>query len=122
MNRAEATHSPAGASSLASKNKPEPQKETPTPEQTKFNNPEAPMPSWPGPGDTGPYKSPVDFDNVNASVDQMSVDMNTIASSTDKMRQAVFAENVNGKRPSLRERCFMEATNHFGRGFWLCGL
>ncbi len=38
---------------------------------------------------TKPFKSPVDFDNVNASVDQLSVDMNTIASSTDKMGQAI---------------------------------
>ena len=35
------------------------------------------------------YKSPVDFDNVSASVDQLSVDMNTIASSTDKMGMAI---------------------------------
>ena len=33
-----------------------------------------------------------------------------------------FAENVNGKRPLLRELCFMGVTNHFGRGFLLCGL
>ncbi|MBU8871008.1 MAG: hypothetical protein KOO60_09130 [Gemmatimonadales bacterium] len=41
-----------------------------------------------GPGFEG-FTSPVDFDNVNASVDQMSVDMNTIAGSTDKMRLAI---------------------------------
>ena len=35
------------------------------------------------------YSSPVDFDSVNASVDQLSVDMNTIAGSTDKMRLAI---------------------------------
>lgn len=35
------------------------------------------------------YTSPVDFDTVNASVDQLSVDMNTIAGSTDKMRLAI---------------------------------
>lgn len=35
------------------------------------------------------FTSPVDFDNVNASVDQLSVDMNTIASSTDKMQIAI---------------------------------
>ncbi len=35
------------------------------------------------------FTSPVDFDNVNASVDQLSVDMNTIASSTDKMGLAI---------------------------------
>ncbi len=42
--------------------------------------------------DSQPHKkfiSPVDFDNVNASVDQLSVDMNTIASSTDKMGLAI---------------------------------
>jgi hypothetical protein len=33
-----------------------------------------------------------------------------------------FAGNVNGKRPSLRELCFMGVTSHFGRGFLLCGL
>ena len=33
-----------------------------------------------------------------------------------------FAENVNDKPPSLQELCFMAVTNHFGRGFSLCGL
>jgi len=33
-----------------------------------------------------------------------------------------FAGNVNDKRPSLRELCFMGVTNPFGRGFLLCGL
>ena len=33
-----------------------------------------------------------------------------------------FAGNVNGRRPSLRELCFMGVTNHFGRGFSLFGL
>ena len=32
-----------------------------------------------------------------------------------------FAENVNGRRPSLRELCFMGVTNNFGRGFSLFG-
>ncbi len=36
-----------------------------------------------------PFTSPVDFDNVNASVDQLSVDMNTIAGSTNKMQVAI---------------------------------
>jgi hypothetical protein len=36
-----------------------------------------------------PFTSPVDFDNVNASVDQLSVDMNTIANSTNKMQLAI---------------------------------
>ena len=39
------------------------------------------------------YTSPVDFDSVNASVDQMSVDMNTIAGSTATMDR-VFANAV----------------------------
>ncbi len=36
-----------------------------------------------------PFTSPVDFDNVSASVDQLSVDMNTIAGSTNKMQVAI---------------------------------
>lgn len=35
------------------------------------------------------YVPSIDFDNVNAAVDQLSVDMNTIAGSTDKMRAAI---------------------------------
>ena len=35
------------------------------------------------------YVPTIDFDNVNAAVDQLSVDMNTIAGSTDKMRSAI---------------------------------
>jgi hypothetical protein len=35
------------------------------------------------------YVPSIDFDNVNAAVDQLSVDMNTIAGSSDKMRQAI---------------------------------
>jgi hypothetical protein len=44
------------------------------------------------PGPSAPsdlYTSPVNFDSVNASVDQMTVDMNTIAGSTEKMRLAI---------------------------------
>ncbi len=105
VNRAETTLSSAESPSLASKNVPEPPRESPVTQETKFNNPAAPMPSWPGPGDTGPYKSPVDFNNVNASVDQMSVDMNTIASSTDKMRLAIdsVGHALQGMLYSLNE-------------------
>ncbi len=74
----------------------------------------APMPSWPGPGETGPYQSPVDFDNVNASVDQMSVDMNTIASSTDKMRLAIdsVGHALQGMLYSLNEMAQDTAEGH----------
>jgi len=52
-----------------------------------------------------PYASPVDFDDVNAAVDQMSVDMNTIAGSTDKMRSAIDSVGfaLQGMLFSLRE-------------------
>jgi hypothetical protein len=43
----------------------------------------------PRPGRTAPYAPVIDFDNVNAAVDQMSVDMNNIAGNTEKMRQAI---------------------------------
>lgn len=51
------------------------------------------------------FTSPVDFDNVNASVDQMSVDMNTIAGSTDKMRMAIdsVGHALQGMLYSLNE-------------------
>ncbi|MBU2501433.1 hypothetical protein KJ682_08910 [bacterium] len=51
------------------------------------------------------FAAPVDFDSVNASVDQMSVDMNTIASSTDKMRQAIdsVGHALQGMLYSLNE-------------------
>ena len=50
----------------------------------------APRPSAP----VLPYKSPVDFENVSAAVDQMTVDMSTIAASTDKMRSAIDSVGV----------------------------
>lgn len=37
----------------------------------------------------GAYTPEVDFESINATVDRMTVDMNTIASSTDKMRSAI---------------------------------
>ncbi|MBK6734557.1 MAG: hypothetical protein IPG61_10785 [bacterium] len=43
----------------------------------------------PRPGRAAPYAPVIDFDNVNAAVDQMSVDMNNIAGNTEKMRQAI---------------------------------
>ncbi len=51
------------------------------------------------------FSSPVDFDTVNASVDQMSVDMNTIAGSTDKMRTAIdsVGHALQGMLYSLNE-------------------
>jgi hypothetical protein len=54
---------------------------------------------------SGTYTSPVDFDNVNASVDQLSVDMNTIAGSTDKMRLAIdsVGHALQGMLYSLNE-------------------
>jgi hypothetical protein len=33
-----------------------------------------------------------------------------------------FADDVNAKHLLLRELCFIGVTNHFGRGFLLCGL
>lgn len=51
------------------------------------------------------FTSPVDFDTVNASVDQLSVDMNTIAGSTDKMRLAIdsVGHALQGMLYSLNE-------------------
>ncbi|HPF69030.1 MAG TPA: hypothetical protein PLQ13_00045 [Candidatus Krumholzibacteria bacterium] len=41
-----------------------------------------------------PYKSPVDFEDVSAAVDQVAVDMGTIAASTDKMKAAIDSVGV----------------------------
>ncbi len=41
-----------------------------------------------------PYKSPLDFEDVSAAVDQMTVDMSTIAASTEKMRTAIDSVGV----------------------------
>jgi len=51
------------------------------------------------------FEYPMDFDNVNATVDQMSVDMNTIAGSTDKMRHAIdsVGHALQGMLYSLNE-------------------
>ena len=60
------------------------------------------------------YTSPVDFDSVNASVDQMSVDMNTIAGSTDKMRVAIdsIGHALQGMLYSLNEMAQDTAEGH----------
>ncbi len=41
-----------------------------------------------------PYKSPVDFEDVSAAVDQLTVDMSTVATSTEKMRTAIDSVGV----------------------------
>ncbi len=60
----------------------------------------------PAPTKTGNvFTSPLDFDSVNATVDQMTVDMNTIASSTDKMQLAIdsVGHALQGMLYSLKE-------------------
>ena len=66
------------------------------------------------PGRTAPYAPTIDFDNVNAAVDQMSVDMNTIAGSTDKMRQAIDSVGfaLQGMLYSLNEMAQDTAEGH----------
>jgi hypothetical protein len=61
-----------------------------------------------------PYAPTIDFDNVNAAVDQMSVDMNTIAGSTDKMRQAIDSVGfaMQGMLYSLNEMAQDTAEGH----------
>lgn len=54
--------------------------------------PEAPAPRPAAP--VLPYKSPIDFEDVSAAVDQMTVDMSTIAASTEKMRTAIDSVGV----------------------------
>lgn len=60
------------------------------------------------------YRSPVDFDSVNASVDQLSVDMNTIAGSTEKMRLAIesVGHALQGMLFSLNEMAQDTAEGH----------
>ncbi len=74
--KASPTMAPAAPAAPVSKEQPEPQ----------------PEPNAPQVWNSQPHQrftSPVDFDNVNASVDQLSVDMNTIAGSTQKMQVAI---------------------------------
>ncbi|MFT5315026.1 MAG: hypothetical protein ACI9UK_000856 [Candidatus Krumholzibacteriia bacterium] len=60
------------------------------------------------------FASPVNFESVNASVDQMSVDMNTIAGSTDKMRLAIdsVGNALQGMFYSLTEMAQDTAEGH----------
>lgn len=60
------------------------------------------------------FVSPVNFESVNASVDQMSVDMNTIAGSTDKMRLAIdsVGHALQGMLYSLNEMAQDTAEGH----------
>ncbi len=62
----------------------------------------------------GSFASPVNFDSVNASVDQMSVDMNTIAGSTEKMRLAIdsVGNALQGMLYSLNEMSQDTAEGH----------
>ncbi|MDX2473804.1 MAG: hypothetical protein QNL91_08825 [Candidatus Krumholzibacteria bacterium] len=62
----------------------------------------------------GSFASPVNFDAVNASVDQMSVDMNTIAGSTEKMRLAIdsVGNALQGMLYSLNEMSQDTAEGH----------
>ncbi len=62
----------------------------------------------------GSFASPVNFDSVNASVDQMSVDMNTIAGSTEKMRLAIdsVGNALQGMLYSLNEMSHDTAEGH----------
>jgi len=89
-------------------------KAEPIHQQEPNMNQTPPMPSWPGQDNTSPFKSPVDFDNVNASVDQMSLDMNTIANSTDKMRLAIdsVGHALQGMLYSLNEMAQDTAEGH----------
>jgi len=66
------------------------------------------------PPDQASFVSPVNFDSVNASVDQMSVDMNTIAGSTEKMRLAIdsVGNALQGMLYSLNEMAQDTAEGH----------
>ena len=61
-----------------------------------------------------PYLPTIDFQNVSAAVDQMSVDMNTIAGSSDKMRQAIDSVGfaLQGMLYSLNEMAQDTAEGH----------
>ncbi len=65
-------------------------------------------------GDNNVFNSPLDFDSVNATVDQMTVDMNTIASSTDKMQLAIdsVGHALQGMLYSLKEMSQDTAEGH----------
>jgi len=60
------------------------------------------------------FVSPVNFDTVNASVDQMTVDMNTIAGSTENMRLAIdsVGSALQGMLTSLNEMAHDTAEGH----------
>jgi len=63
---------------------------------------------------SGTFSAPVNFDSVSASVDQMSVDMNTIAGSTEKMRLAIdsVGHALQGMLYSLNEMAQDTAEGH----------
>lgn len=59
----------------------------------------------PAPRRAAPYAPDIDFANVGAAVDQLSVDMSNIAGNSEKMRQAIESVGLalQGMRDSLQE-------------------
>lgn len=63
---------------------------------------------------TAPYAPTIDFENVSAAVDQLSVDMNNIAGNSEKMRQAIESVGfaLQGMLYSLNEMAQDTAEGH----------
>ncbi|MBM4130271.1 hypothetical protein FJ250_04495 [bacterium] len=65
-------------------------------------------------GRAAPYAPIIDFENVSAAVDQLSVDMNNIAGNSEKMRQAIESVGfaLQGMLYSLNEMAQDTAEGH----------
>ncbi|MBK8165164.1 MAG: hypothetical protein IPK64_04255 [bacterium] len=65
-------------------------------------------------GRAAPYAPTIDFENVSAAVDQLSVDMNNIAGNSEKMRQAIESVGfaLQGMLYSLNEMAQDTAEGH----------